>query len=134
MGPRAREAVANRAPTVEPYWHVMNFPTLAARDSGTGQIVPSGDFALVALIGTSGAAAGFQSQLYQTSKNRDGFRFSRQGVNQANIFGTAQRPCYLRKPYFVSDLRSILATVQAAHTSGTSSLQLVLFGYKRRTA
>jgi hypothetical protein len=60
----------------------------------------------------------------------NGFRMSRTGINNANIFGTAQNPFILRRPFPMPNNCSLLNKI-ANMTTNTNAVQLVFYGMKR---
>lgn len=129
-GPLERLAITGGEP-VEPYWFVLNF-TPASRDSAHSQFVPQGELAIVSLVASSDQAnPSFRAFLRQIGSQQTAHRWSRTPVNNANLFGTAQRPFYLRKPYWTRQRRAVQVSVFNS-TTATNTIQVVLLGIRRR--
>ena len=135
-GPRDRMAIAAGA-ALEPYWHVMNFTAVEARGTADSQVVPTGDIAIVALMGSITEAAGantFRSQEYQKTGKDTGFSWSRLPVNNANLWGTGALPFVLRRAYYPPPGQPILGRVISQNAAAAETIQLVLFGLRRRVS
>ena len=132
-GPLERMAIGQ---PVEPYWHVVNFAP-ESRDSGDGEVVPTGSLAYMALMASTdqaapaGQNASFDAHLYQVAGEKSGHRWQRTLVNAPNFFGTAQQPFYLRKPYYAPNRMPLLVRV-SNRTTVTNNIQVVVFGLRRR--
>jgi hypothetical protein len=113
-----------------PFWQVINY-ALGALVSGDDQVMPVGNFVALALVGTSEQGPGsYQTQHFQlVDEAGQGFRFSRVGVIDSNINGTANRPFIFRRPYPMPDLLSLLnRTANRAATA--QNVQLCIYGVR----
>lgn len=117
-----------------PYWHVMNF-SLASQETQDGAIVPTDNFILLAMMGTStpftvGVDLPFRTQSFQlTDTSGNGVRFSTVGVDGENFVGTAQRPMIIKRPYPTPNMLSILNRTANRSTSA-NTVQLAFYGVK----
>ncbi len=123
-----------------PYFHVMNFD-LAAQETQDNNILPTDNFVLLSLMGTSVAtdtvddepvliAGHFRTQFFQlTDDSGNGMRFSSTGVNGENAVGTAQKPLFFRKPYPAPNMLAILNRTANRDTL-PNAVQIVAYGVK----
>lgn len=136
LNPRQRAVVSHGVPRLEPYWLVMDF-TLASRKSDRQQVVPEGEFALLAMSAVSvdavtNAASDFAAHLWQVVSERRGYRFTRNPVNFANLLGSGQRPFLFRRPYFTPHLQPIRCQATDLSAAANNNLvQVVLYGVRR---
>ena len=118
-----------------PFWHVLNY-TLQAQETGDSGIVPTSNFTALALVATTDQARGLRARFRQIVDERgNGFNFSRVPINDANGFGTAQRPLFLKHPYPMPNLLSVLnRTANRALTtdpnSGVNNIQICVYGVR----
>ncbi len=126
-GPKERRALGyNRIP----YWHVINYAA-GAQVSLDDEILPVGNFILLALTATrSQMGPGFQSQFFQLAdESGTGFRFSRIGIIDFNVFGTAERPWIFKIPYPLPNLLALLNRT-ANRSLLANTIQLAFYGVR----
>jgi len=113
-----------------PFWQVINY-TLGALVSGDDQVMPVGNFVALALVGTSEQGpTSYQSQDFQlVDEQGQGFRFSRVGVIDSNIHGTANQPFIFRRPYPMPDLLSLLNRT-ANRAAVSQNIQVCIYGVR----
>lgn len=128
-GPKERMALGR---TRIPFWWVMDF-TLEPQASGDGTITPIYNFTLLSMMATSEQEAGFRTQNFQLSDNcGSGAAFSRVGIDFPNAAGTAQRPLFIKKPYPMPNMLSLLnrtANLDAT-VDTTNDVQLAFYGVR----
>lgn len=121
-----------------PYFHVMNFP-LGPQESLDGNILPTDNFVMLALMGTSETsdqevAGKFRTQFFQlTDDAGNGVRFSSTGVNGENAVGTAQKPLFIKRPYPCPNMLAILNRTANRNTI-PNDVQIVVYGVKELDA
>lgn len=113
-----------------PYWFVINY-TVGALISSDDQILPVGNFVALALIGSSQQGpTSYQTQWFQLVDGQgQGFRFSRIGVIDRNMIGTANRPFILRHIYPMPNLLSLLNRL-SNRAAATQNVQLCVYGVR----
>lgn len=111
-----------------PYWYVMNY-TLASRDSGDNRVIPDKDFtALMLLASTNRDVPSFHAGFFQVI-GEGGYRFQRVSVDSRNMFGTAQFPFLLKRPFHHPDGEPLLNRVINLLTL-VNTVQVVVYGVK----
>src|SRR5262249_34831453 len=83
-----------------PFWHVLNY-SLASLQALDNNALPSNDFVLLAIVGTSSQGPNsFQTQFYQVNApGGAGLKLSRVPVTDSNIVGSAQAPAIQKRPW-----------------------------------
>lgn len=118
-----------------PFWHVLEF-SLQAEETGDSGIVPTSNFTALALLATTDQSAGFRARLRQiVDEQGNGFNFSRVPIRDVNLVGTAQRPLFLKHPYPMPNLLSLLNRTtnrapSTAPSSGVNNIQICVYGVR----
>ena len=121
-----------------PFWYPIN-ATLTANQSGITGIVTidnDADFEMRELIASS--TGSFQIQLVDRYTSRPLMPFNIPdnagnivfGINNANIWGTAQLPFILPIPYMLLRTATLAATFKDTSGAG-NTIQLIFWGYKK---
>jgi hypothetical protein len=132
-GPRDRMTIAAGA-AVAPYFHVMNFSGVVARDAADAQVVPSHEMAIISITGSSDRDGLARFRMYQKTGKDTGFPTSRFSVNFLNCVGSARNPLFLRRAYYPPGDQPIMGRLFNMDTSHTQNVQIVLVGLRRQGA
>ena len=113
----------------QPFWWVFDYD-LQSQASDDDAIAPTANFVALSMMSTSSQAAGFRTQFRQMADNKGlGFNFSRVPVDNANLFGTAQYPAFLKHPYPMPNHLSLLNRT-ANKAAAENVIQIAIFGVR----
>jgi len=134
--------------TLDPFYYRINFDSVAASATATGQFLVQQDsaFALTHMMYTatatdntavanlqpygSGGASSLTTFLVTLTDSGSGRNLMDGAVPLDTIFGTAIRPYYLAHPKILDPASQFTATVQNLDTVNARRLRLVFGGYK----
>ena len=109
-----------------PFWVALYDGTIGAQQTDRGQVIIRDDCWLVALMGSSGQAAGFVAQFFDTQRGK---LFQDTPVNFANGEGTAQKPFWLKKPQLLPSPGQVQSRVINLATV-SNAIQIVGLAYR----